>query len=82
MRRSTDIHCLPQSDTDKICQVLSRSLPQPVLRIAVGAILVLLDIRFAGSLGPRLSGMLNLFRVLSSVLAVFCRRLAGVPALG
>jgi hypothetical protein len=48
-----------------------------VLRMSMGAILVLLVTRFAASLGPRLSGMLALFPVLGSVLAVFSHRLAG-----
>jgi hypothetical protein len=48
-----------------------------ILRMSMGAILVLLVTRFAASLGPRLSGMLALFPVLGSVLAVFSHRLAG-----
>ena len=48
------------------------------LRMVMGAILVLLVTRFAASLGPRLSGMLALFPVLGSVLAVFSQRLVGV----
>lgn len=48
-----------------------------LLRMAVGAILVLVVTRFAASLGPRLSGLLAMFPVMAGVLAVFSHRYAG-----
>ena len=48
-----------------------------LLRMAVGAMLVLLVTHFAADLGPRLSGLLAMFPVLASVLAVFSQRQSG-----
>jgi len=48
-----------------------------LLRMAAGAILVLLVTRFAANLGPHLSGMLAMFPVMAGVLAVFSHRHAG-----
>lgn len=47
------------------------------LRMAVGALLVFLVTYFAASLGPRMSGILGMFPVMSSVLTVFSHRTAG-----
>lgn len=46
-------------------------------RMATGALLVLLVTHFSASLGPRLSGMLAMFPVMGSVLAVFSHRHSG-----
>ncbi len=48
-----------------------------LLRMMVGAALVLLVTRFASDLGPRLSGLLAMFPVMASVLAVFSQRQSG-----
>ncbi len=48
-----------------------------LLRMSVGAVLVLLVTRFAANLGPRLSGLLAMFPVMGGVLAVFSHRYAG-----
>lgn len=48
-----------------------------LLRMAVGALLVLLVTRFAADLGPRLSGLLAMFPVMAGVLALFSHRYAG-----
>jgi len=48
-----------------------------LLRMAVGALLVLLLTRFAQDLGSRLSGLLAMFPVMGSVLAVFSQRQSG-----
>lgn len=50
-----------------------------VLRMAAGAALVLALTVFASDLGPRLGGLLTMFPVLGSVLAVFSHRQAGAP---
>jgi hypothetical protein len=47
------------------------------LRMVVGAILVLLVTYFSGNFGPRLSGILAVFPVMGTVLAVFSHRNAG-----
>jgi hypothetical protein len=47
------------------------------LRMAAGALLVLLVTGFAARLGPRLSGMLAMFPVMASVLAAFSHRQSG-----
>ncbi len=48
-----------------------------LLRMMVGAALVLVVTRFASDLGPRLSGLLAMFPVMASVLAVFSQRQSG-----
>lgn len=47
------------------------------LRMAVGAVLVLLVTEFAANLGPRLSGVFAMFPIMTIVLAVFSHRSAG-----
>lgn len=56
-----------------------RSMPKSELfvRMAAGATLVFLATWFADSLGPRLSGLIAMFPVLGTVLAVFSHRHAG-----
>jgi hypothetical protein len=46
-------------------------------RMIAGVILVFLATHFASSLGPRLSGLIAMFPVLGTVLAVFSHRHAG-----
>jgi len=48
-----------------------------ILRLLASAVLVLLITRFAANLGAHLSGMLAMFPVLASVLAVFSHRQSG-----
>jgi hypothetical protein len=48
-----------------------------LLRMSIGAMLVLLLTHFAQDLGPRLSGLLAMFPLLGSVLAVFSQRQRG-----
>jgi hypothetical protein len=48
-----------------------------VVRMAAGAAMVMLATHLAGSLGPRWSGLLAMFPILGSVLAVFSHRHAG-----
>ncbi|WP_029921261.1 hypothetical protein [Nevskia soli] len=48
-----------------------------LLRMMVGAVLVLLVTHFASDLGPRLSGLLAMFPVMAGVLAVFSQRQSG-----
>ncbi|HZR03097.1 MAG TPA: hypothetical protein VFA81_07995, partial [Burkholderiales bacterium] len=50
-----------------------------VSRMAAGAVLVLALTYFARDLGPRWSGLLAMFPVLGTVLAVFSHRQAGAP---
>lgn len=63
--------------------VASSSSPGPmpktelVVRMVAGATLVFLATWFASSLGPRLSGLVAMFPVLGTVLAVFSHRHAG-----
>jgi hypothetical protein len=48
-----------------------------LVRMIAGATMVLLATHFAGQLGPRLSGLVAMFPILGSVLAVFTHRHAG-----
>jgi hypothetical protein len=51
-----------------------------LLRMALGAALVLAVTHFADSLGPSLSGVLAMFPVMNTVLALFTHRSAGAGA--
>lgn len=51
-----------------------------LLRMSLGAALVLLVTHFAASLGPELSGILAMFPVISTVLVLFTHRSAGAGA--
>ena len=51
-----------------------------LLRMVSGALLVLLVTHFAASLGPGLSGILAMFPVMGTVLALFTHRSAGAAA--
>jgi len=54
------------------------SLPLDIgLRMAAGAVLVLLVTQFSANLGPRLSGLFAMFPVIGSVLAIFSHRASG-----
>lgn len=48
-----------------------------LVRMSAGAAMVLVATHFAGQLGPRLSGLVAMFPILGSVLAVFTHRHAG-----
>lgn len=51
-----------------------------LLRMVLGALLVLLVTHFAASLGPALSGILAMFPVMGTVLVLFTHRSAGAAA--
>jgi hypothetical protein len=51
-----------------------------LLRMGLGALLVLLVTHFAANLGPSLSGILAMFPVISTVLTLFTHRSAGADA--
>jgi hypothetical protein len=51
-----------------------------LLRMSLGALLVLLVTHFAASLGPGLSGVLAMFPVMGTVLVLFTHRAAGAAA--
>ncbi len=60
--------------------VPARPANDMLLRMVSGALLVLLVTHFAASLGPGLSGILAMFPVMGTVLALFTHRSAGAAA--
>lgn len=60
------------------CEAISLSSSWDIpLRMATGAVLVLLVTHFAARMGPRLSGIFAMFPVMSSVLVAFSHRYSG-----
>lgn len=67
-----------------VLPVSAKARPKPandmLLRMGLGALLVLLVTHFAANLGPDLSGIFAMFPVMGTVLALFTHRSAGAAA--
>lgn len=70
-------HLYPKAPPEPAASATSASRGDIWWRMAAGAILVFLLTRFSSHLGPRLSGLLAMFPVMASVLAVFSHKHSG-----
>lgn len=70
----------PASPASAKAQAKPRAANDMLLRMGLGALLVLLVTHFAAKLGPGLSGVFAMFPVMGTVLALFTHRSAGAAA--